>query len=573
MPILKKSYQGDEKMNCNFQKDNLPAVLLQSIILLILALFLVGALAPPALAGPPGHGHSRMMALPPVQTRTWKQMEAGAPTAGSGAITPAPGQVPFRPTINSGLYRAAKTLAMTRSFEALARSPVGEALGLLAPSPVPPRIKFYNFEGVNYNLAGRLLPPDTHGAAGANHFVQITNSHLDIYAKNIYHRKVKSISLANFFGWTQSGLFDPRVVYDADPAYGGRWIISADSFADPKTTGQHHWLAVSAGRNPLGAYYIYAIPVSDGSAFWDFPQLGVNVNAIVLTANIYTSAGEGGAFTNSSVLVIPKAQVYAGSPPPVIFTRIDATINDPSLAPAIVLDTNTDMFLASAPPPPPGTPRTQVNLYTLDTSDVNNPTLSAALPIDVGYYELPPDAAQYGAPGVLLDTLDCRFVNASTQLGNSLWQAHTINDGSGFARCRYYEFDTSGGTAPIDSGVFYRSPTSFNFNVSIAANPSRAVFVTWSATDPLRRVQAEVRFSGRRNGDPSGIASPGYLLAGSLYYYNPSGPPGEGATVTERWGDYSAVTIDPGNSNFAWIVNERVLSKGVWSSRIGRIGY
>ena len=59
-----------------------------------------------------------------------------------------------------------------------------------------------NFEGVDSVTAGNFRPPDTHGAVGLNHFVEITNSHLDIYEKAVPNNRVNSVSLSAFFGYT-----------------------------------------------------------------------------------------------------------------------------------------------------------------------------------------------------------------------------------------------------------------------------------------------------------------------------------------------------------------------------------
>jgi hypothetical protein len=181
---------------------------------------------------------------------------------------------------------------------------------------------------------------------------------------------------------------------------------------------------------------------------------------------------------------------------------------------------------------------------------------------------VPPSAQQPGTT-FTLDTSDSRFANAGTQVGNSLFQVHSINSG-GFARCRFYEFDTLN-LGVLQWGDFGRSSTSYDFNVSIAANRRQDVFVTWNATDPANNVNAEVRYAARLHTDPLGvIPSPGMLLFGSATYYLVSN-----GVIEQRWGDYSAVSLDPVSSNgsVAWIVNERIISPTVWGSRIGRINF
>ena len=53
----------------------------------------------------------------------------------------------------------------------------------------------------------------------------------------------------------------------------------------------------------------------------------------------------------------------------------------------------------------------------------------------------------------------------------------------------------------------------------------------------------------------------------SLTFYNPS------SDTTERWGDYSAITIDPSSTSKAWLVNEKINSTTVWGSQIMQVGF
>jgi hypothetical protein len=171
----------------------------------------------------------------------------------------------------------------------------------------------------------------------------------------------------------------------------------------------------------------------------------------------------------------------------------------------------------------------------------------------------------------MLDTGDARFVNTSTQTGNSLWQVHTINF-VGFAAPRFYQIDTVANTV-VQSGVFFATATSFDFNASIAATASNDAFVTWTATDPSAGTNAQVRFSGRRSSDPLNSMPAGSALIGSATCITTNFDPNFGL---QRWGDYSAVTVDPSNSTLAWIVNETIRTSGgsvVWGSRIGKIGF
>jgi hypothetical protein len=106
-------------------------------------------------------------------------------------------------------------------------------------------------------------------------------------------------------------------------------------------------------------------------------------------------------------------------------------------------------------------------LYTLRRSNRPAAATLTRSRIRVPAFEIPPSASQPGTGG-LIDSADARFVTASTQVGRSLFQVHTINVG-GRPMPRFYEFNTARGTV-IQSGTFAASATSHDWNASIAAN-------------------------------------------------------------------------------------------------------
>ena len=165
-------------------------------------------------------------------------------------------------------YKAHKAkAAQNRALQAPA-APESQSAAPLALTTLTETI---NFEGVDSVTAGNLTPPDTHGAVGLNHFVEITNSHLDIYEKAAPNTRVNSLPLSAFFGYTTQRLYDPRVIYDPDY---NRWIMSAIA-ATESTTVQRFFFAVSQTADPLGAYYIYQVNVSNGfGGVLGFPPVG-----------------------------------------------------------------------------------------------------------------------------------------------------------------------------------------------------------------------------------------------------------------------------------------------------------
>jgi hypothetical protein len=388
-----------------------------------------------------------------------------------------------------------------------------------------------------------VMPPDTHGALGLQEFVEVTNMHIDIFQRADPTQRT-SVSLAAFFGYFTQALFDPRAVYDS--AW-NRWVITADAFPESPTV-QYHFIATSTTSSASSPFFVYAVNVAFNSGdFWDYPQLGMDQDSVIITANIFDASFN---FKGADMFSIAKARLYNGlgfSVP--VFQGLEGT-----LAPPMVLDQNANTFLIAAPG------GNTLKLYTLTNS--SHPTgisLSGPADVTVDSYAGPPPASQPGT-SALLDTLDGRFVNASTQIGDFLWQVHTINL-VGFAAPKFYQVNTA--TASIvQSGFFFASGSSFDFNASIAANSDNDVFLTWTSTDPPAGIEPEVRFAGCDHND--GPAVPG---AGTATFTSPTSFGGG------RWGDYSAVTIDPMNTRQAWLVNEDVTAIGDWGSRIDGIGF
>jgi hypothetical protein len=157
-------------------------------------------------------------------------------------------------------------------------------------------------------------------------------------------------------------------------------------------------------------------------------------------------------------------------------------------------------------------------------------------------------------------------VNASTQNGTDLWQTHTINL-FGSPTPFFYRINNAN-NAIKQSGFYSASATSDDFNASITANTAGNCFVTWTSTNASVGVNAQVRLSGKLSADAqitagtAGFTSPTFLTGN----FDPS-------LGIQRWGDYSAVTLDPSNGANAWLVNEKINTNSLWGSRIITIGF
>lgn len=409
----------------------------------------------------------------------------------------------------------------------------------------------------------QIIPPDAHGAAGPHHFVEVTGDHITIIEKDDPLKR-KSISLSVFFNYFVQPFIDPRVIYDHKH---NRWIITTAALPESGSV-QFHFIGVSKTKHATDPFFIYAVNVNFNSGdLWDFPQLGMDEKSIIITANIFDSKSN---FKGADMFAVAKSRLYKGRSFSVpIFTGLIGT-----LTPPIVIDDNNNnnhsdknhsdkkTFLITA-----FAPNNVLNLYTLKNSHrPHHISLTGPIDIEVEPYDIPPSAQQMGTDAVL-DTLDGRFINTSTQTKDYLWQVHTIAL-STFAAPKFYQIDINRKNPKVIRSGFFRSDKkSFDFNASIVANKDNDIFFTWTSTNPSKGINAQIRFSGfchkendRNNHNHNLPIGPGKVVFTSIVPFQDF-----------RWGDYSSVVIDPLNKRKAWIVNEGINSPNDWNTHISKI--
>ena len=207
------------------------------------------------------------------------------------------------------------------------------------------------------------------------------------------------------------------------------------------------------------------------------------------------------------------------------------------------------------------------SFHIASTEGISFDSVGGPSSISVPDWTAPPNAPQPN--GKTLDTLDGRFVSQTQQVGTALWNVHPINVG-GFSRVRLYQFDQTA-TAPL----FIFTPSSVAgtnndhlFNPSVAVDgPSNLAFITASRTipaDPQNGKPGMLIFKGSANSD-----------LGWLFHVVRISPHQYVTCTTDpcRWGDYSAMQIDPSNHTRAWGFNQIVTGPSdlQWSTRAAKV--
>ncbi|MFJ5968140.1 hypothetical protein [Streptomyces sp. NPDC093060] len=419
-----------------------------------------------------------------------------------------------------------------------------------------------SFEGLSQPCCVR--PPDTEGAVGKGQFVEVVNgAGFGVFSKSD-GSLLKNVSFASFFGYSTQTIFNPRVVYDKK---WNRWVISAEALPESSTV-QKVFYAVSTTSDATKDFFLYTFdPPENPGDLYDFPQLGLDQDAVIVTANIFDS---GLNYVRSRAFGIAKADLYNGRD----FGFLYFDLGTPgTVAPPVVEDNNSSDFLVAAT-----ASGNKLSLFKATGLGRSNENIVQQPDVPVTAYTVPPSGRQPGTSS-LLNSGDSRFGNNSTQIGNQLLNIHTIND-SGFPTPTWYQIntDTSALTA---TGEVFESPDSDDFNASVAGSPVGGnatnnigrMFFSWTSTNAMSAPhQVRVKSGGRLATDPVNVIG-GNTHSTASTFYDPTGD------AVERWGDYSAVTINPSSTstcpvgNRAYVVNERQISTTSWGSRIGKLGF
>ncbi len=479
---------------------------------------------------------------------------------------------PANPTIREGAATAPDTKAVAEQAEAV--PPVAAAA---APAPS------INFAGLDFNNWGSGHPPDTVGDVGPNHYIQSINSSVGIYRKSDGVRLAAFtldtlMSQGNFGNLCDTDNFgDPVVLYDT---FEDRWVIT--DFAFQLDAGQNvifppgafQCFAVSKTGDPVtGGWNFYSINTTGGLG--DYPKFGIWPDGLYMTTSIFGYAATA-TFQNPRAYAFNKAQMYAGAP-----TVQVVSFNLPSDE-FTVLPSNARLQTGT---PPAGSPNYYVSTWRFTNAlsvykfhvDWNRLALSTFTGPDVPVTPTSwPNAAVPNAPsqgGSSLDVLQIRAMmqNQYTNLGGveSLWDTHTVRraNTTGFAAPRWYQLNVTGGTVaansvqattwdPDGANVIHR------FMPSLALDRAGDMALGYSTSSSTTK--PAIKYAGRLATDPVNTFSQTeqVLIQGTGTQ-----------TTNSRWGDYSAMSLDPDGCTF-WYTNEYYITDGSnYQTRIGAFAF
>ncbi len=434
-----------------------------------------------------------------------------------------------------------------------------------------------SFEGIN-NRNG-VLPPDTNGDVGPNHYVQFVNLSLAVYSKSgtvLYGPTNGNTIWAGFGGYCETrNDGDPIVLYDP---LADRWMVS--QFALPGgAAGYHECIAISQTPDPTGAWYRYDFLYST-TKMNDYPHFGVWPDGYYMSVNQFTN---GTSWGGQGVAVFERDKMLQGQPARMVkFDMYTTNTSDPRYQLGGMLPSDLD-----GPTPPSGAPNAfmqfdddawgyspdQLQIWNFHVDWANTasssftkvaPTLpTAAFDYNLcnGARSCIPQQGTTAKLDTLADRLMYRLQYRNFGDHQSLVVNHTVDvDSADHAGIRWYELrNTGSGWVIFQQGTF--SPDANNrWMASAAMNGSGGIALGYSVS--AATMYPSIRYTGRVATDPLGT-----LPQGEGTIINGTGAQTHSAS---RWGDYSMLAVDPTDNCTFWFTSEYVQTTGSapWRTRI-----
>ena len=454
--------------------------------------------------------------------------------------------------------------------------------------------------GANY------IPPDTNGDVGPNHYVSSVNTVLKIFNKSgtVVAGPIRTSSLfaalpANDPCRIQND-GDAIVLYDT---LADRWHIS--QFGLPAGTGaaRYQCVALSVTGDPTGAYYIWSYVYPNASVVTnDYPKVGVWTDGYHMTFNQFASSG----FAGVGILTQDRQKALVGDPMAGVIYINFGSIDGSAFA---LLPADIDGYVG----PPSGASETfaevrsdeqndpldaiRIYKWVPDFTNPNNSIFTVIGDVPTAAFDgrspnpPPPnqraDIEQMG--GTPLDSIATRSMHrfAYRNLGttanplNSYVGNLTVNvsgvDPSNSAAnyqagIRWFEMRRTGDAfSMFDQGTHNLTPGDGanglnNWMSSIAQDNQGDIALGFSQAGTTQR--ADIKIAGRTNN----AANSGVLNEGEALMYAAGGSQ---TSTSNRWGDYSAMSVDPTDDCTFWYTQEYypVTSSGSWFTRVGKFRF
>ncbi|MEX2308081.1 MAG: hypothetical protein WD738_10840 [Pirellulales bacterium] len=407
--------------------------------------------------------------------------------------------------------------------------------------------------GQNFEGTARLIqpiPPDTMGAAGIDYFVELNNDEFNVYRKSD-GVQVQSKGINQF--WIDAGTspsttpFDPRIVYDP---HARRWYAVS---ADRRQAANNILFAVSSSSDPTQPWTGFSIDTDPDDSHWaDFPMLGYTGDGVFISG-VMVPVVSGPRLT--SFVTLPKFDLLQPSPTIAGMTQIydiqQVTSGD---VPQMAIDASNTF----------GTEMRMLSMFDQGGGEVvrSRVALGGTTVANYGYVGAPAaDPPSADQPGAVqnLEANDWRFSSNTVNLNGELYGVQAI-DNAGIAAVRYWRLDALTNSV-VESQVIADPLSRALIFPSIAVNEFGDVVIGFSASSATE-FASSYAMVGKVAGLTTTFDPPMLLKAGVDNYVRLD------SLGRNRWGDYSATTVDPADPSIFWTNQEFVVNTNRWATQV-----
>ena len=438
-----------------------------------------------------------------------------------------------------------------------------------------------SFAGVgqgDYGFSVNVVPPDTEGSVGDTQYVQWINLSFAVFNKSngaLLYGPVAGNTLWQGFGGAceNDNNGDPIAQFDKNAH---RWVMG--QFALTGAPPYYECVAVSATDDATGQWYRYQL---QSNLFDDYPKIATWPDGYYLSFNNFDNSSN---FLGSTACAFDRNAMLVGSSASSLCMFLSAPLGG-------FLPSDWD----GSTPPPAGTPdfylewdcpadsscttstvlnlfRFHVDFTTPSNSTFSGPTGITAAPFSAtcGGGNCVPQPGTTNVLDTLADRLMYRLAYRHYADHESLVTNHTIGSPAGI---RWYEIRDPNGTPTVYQQGTYSPDSNWRWMGSAAMDQSGDLVVGYSVsnsgpggcTPGPGCIYPSIAYAGRLPGD-----TPGTLEAETPALT------GKGSqTSYDRWGDYSAMTIDPADDCTFWYTNMYLKSNGSfnWSTWINSFAF
>ncbi|HSC26529.1 MAG TPA: hypothetical protein VLD67_04600, partial [Vicinamibacterales bacterium] len=450
------------------------------------------------------------------------------------------------------------------------------ALQTSAPTSAAPTAVL-SFDGVN-NING-VLPPDTNGDVGPNHYVQWVNLSFAIYSRagTLLYGPADGRSLWQGFGGPCESRNDgdPIVLYDE---HADRWLMSQFALPNFPKGPFYQCIAVSQTGDPTGAYNRYQFSFSKLN---DYPKFGVWPDGYYMSINQFTCSGR--IFVNCSwagqgVAAFPRTEMLGGAAASMVYfdmESVDGTLGGmlPSDLDGAPPAAGTPNYFAQFDDDAWGYSPDQLQIWEFDvnwaspsTSTFTKRAELPTAPFDSNMCGYSRNCVPQAGTSVRLDAIADRVMFRLQYRNFGAYQTlvtnHTVDvNGQDHAGVRWYEIRISSGTPSIHQQGTYAPDANHRWMASAAMDSAGNIAIGYNVSSA--QMFPRISVTGRKASDPPGqmTVGEGDIMLGT----------GSQTHSASRWGDYSLLAVDPADGCTFWFTTEYLAntSSAGWRTRVG----